>query len=195
VGSEVAVEAALDAMAGTDRAPLPTADTVQEAVKAARAAVLERASEREQDPAELASTLLLVLGDAERVAYAQVGDGAMVGRRMDELFFLAPLEDTEYSNVTVPLTSSRWRESLRVGEHPAVDAVSVMTDGCERSVLDTSEDGKSIHRPFFDPLFAFVEDLKDPAQGSLDLEQLLRSETFREHSGDDKTLVAATLTV
>jgi hypothetical protein len=162
---------------------------------AARAALEPHAGD---DPltelGDRATTLLVARVTEEAIVTAQVGDGAIVVRRVsgdgdgpEALEVLCPAERGEYLNETCFLTSDSWEDELRVGVVPAdgVDAIAGLTDGLQLLAFDMAT-GEP-HAPFFEPFFSFAS-----ANGSADdLAAFLASERVAERTDDDVTLAVA----
>ena len=148
------------------------------AVEAAAAAV----------DADMATTLAVVHVGVDVVRVAQVGDGAVVLRRGTELEVVGPVEREEFVNETVFLTSTTWRDHLRVDEVPAdgVDGVAVLTDGLQLLAFELPS-GQP-HRPFFAPLYDFAASDESTTD---ELSAFLGSERVCARTDDDKTLVLA----
>ena len=141
--------------------------------------------------ADMATTLAVVHVSSHVVRVAQVGDGAVVLRRGDELEVVGPVDREEFVNETVFLTSATWREHLRVDEVPAagVDGIAVLTDGLQMLAFELPS-GRP-HLPFFAPLYDFAAS----AESSIDeLSAFLGSERVCARTDDDKTLVLAVRT-
>ena len=178
-GSARAVAAAMEAMrAGVD---LP-------AVMAGARLALEPvvAGERLGDRA---TTLLVVRAGRGSIETAQVGDGAVVVRRGEDLEVLAADAKGEYLNETCFLTSDGWQDGLRFADVPAdgVDGVAATTDGLQLLAFDLS--AGVAHAPFFAPFFAYVSGDGDAAG----LADFLASDRVGARTDDDVTLAVAAL--
>jgi hypothetical protein len=180
-GSSLAVAVALDALrCGVD---------VADALLLARGALEDEALATDVPLGDLATTLLVARADRERIATAQVGDGAVVLRRAGAYEVPAPDAKGEYLNETVFLTSSGWRAAMRTAVVAAggVDAVAAMTDGLQLVAFDLASGAP--HGPFFEPFVAFAGEDGPVAQ----LEAFLASPRVGERTDDDVTLVVAAL--
>ena len=181
-GSARAVASAMEAM----RSGVPM-DAVVEGARLALEPV--GAGERLGDRATTLLAVRVIAGSG-LVETAQVGDGAVVVRRVDGALEVVAADDKgEYLNETCFLTSAGWRESLRLETVTAdgVDGVAVMTDGLQLVAFDLSTGVP--HAPFFAPFFAFVGGDGDEAG----LAAFLGSDRVGERTDDDVTLAVAAL--
>lgn len=185
VGASAAVAAAMDHVSRIGA--VNPADAVRGAVDAARAALFERATE---DIGDLATTLIVLVADAEQLATAQVGDGAVVIRRHGLYEVVGPAERGEYLNETCFLTSEGWDHDLRVDavEIDGVDACAAMTDGLQLLAFDMTT-GKP-HPGFFGPLMDWTASATAEPD---ELESFLASPRVCQRTDDDKTIVLAAL--
>lgn len=141
---------------------------------------------------DLACTLLVAAGTADRAAVAHIGDGAAVGLRGDEPLILSPPGSSEYLNEVDPLTADDWEERVRWASSAGrVDALALFTDGCHHAAVRRINGSLHAHAGFFVPLFDFVRSCVDGEEGRTALAQLLSGGKMSEHSDDDKTLVLA----
>lgn len=184
-GAQAAVGAAVAFLSAAE-VDAPLEEMVADAVRAARCAV--HAAAGDADASELATTLTVIVAADAGIACAQVGDGAAVIRRDGALVLVDPVERGEYLNETCFLTSSGWREELRVAsiESAGVDAIAVMTDGLQLLALDLVS--QVPHPGFFVPLFDWAERGGEAEE----LGAFLASERVCSRTDDDKTLVLAT---
>ena len=174
-GSRAAVDAVIDAVAG--------GAALDEAFDAAAAALGD-------EPADRATTLLLVVLSHETIDIGQVGDGHVVIRRLDGSYEIAGAVDEarEYLNETTFLSSPSWRDELFTATLPAneVDAVAVMTDGLQLVAIELAT--STPHPGFFAPLLAWAAS-EDADEG--DLVQFLSSPRLAERTDDDLTIAIA----
>lgn len=194
LGAQTAVQAAL----GVLRAGLPDdsamAAAVAEAVATARLALEDLAVQAECPLRDLACTILVLAATAGEIATAHIGDGAVVVLTGEGLEIASPPGESEYVNEVVPLTSPGWREALRIGVRSAdVRGVALFTDGCQRVALRKSAAGYEPHDGFLDPVFSYVAELADLAEGTTEIRNLLASSKLAAVSEDDKTLVIGIL--
>lgn len=161
------------------------------ALQAARDAVAAEAATRGAAVRELATTLLLVVAAPDRVAAAQIGDGAVVlGDHQGRIQGLTTPKAGEYINETVFLVSpgalAQAQTAVWEGEAAHLAAFS---DGLQMLALKMP--GGSPHGPFFEPLFRFVEQAGDEDEASRKLGEFLQSPRLRERTDDDLTLLLA----
>lgn len=164
---------------------------LQAALAAALTALTAEAGKRQVQPGDLATTLLVCAATPERVAAAQIGDGAVVLAEPDGGFrTLTKPPPGEYLNETVFLTSedALARAQLEVWSGP-VRQVALFSDGLQMLALTMPE--ATPHAPFFKPLFAWLERATDAAAARADLEALLRSPRVTSRTEDDLTLLLA----
>jgi serine/threonine protein phosphatase PrpC len=195
-GAQTAVQAALNALAAALDEGLPAdQDGWQEMLRAAFAAArsaLESLAEIEAQPLRAyAATLSLVVATADRLAVAQLGDGAVVaGESPDRLFLVNRAQRGEYANETYFLTQEDALELVQVSVYDkAVNLLAMMSDGLTRLAIKLPTDEPYL--PFFQPLFAFVAQTDQEEQASRHLVDFLNSERVCARTDDDKSLVLA----
>ena len=197
VGSEIAVRAALDCLAGALKAPAPMADdagakaVLRSALEAALKCVVAEATARQAKPGDLATTLLVCAAFPDRLVGAQVGDGAVVFATGDgALRTLTRPAGGEYLNETVFLTSegALGRAQFEVWAGRACQ-LALFSDGLQMLALKMPD--ATPHAPFFKPLFAWLDRVTEPAAAKGDLEALLRSPRVTDRTDDDLTLLLA----
>ncbi len=199
VGAIVAARAAVDCVAERSK-NLAGADSAEEArqiataaLRAAHAAVESEAAAREADIRELATTLIVVVAGPNRVAAAQVGDGAVVVAGANgRLRALTRPPEGEYANETIFLISPTALETVQVETWSVpVTHVAVFSDGLQRLALNLPKG--TPHAPFFAPLFRFVATAADGAEATQQLYTFLKSPRITERADDDLTLLLAAL--
>jgi hypothetical protein len=164
---------------------------LRSAVSAARDAVLREAAEMKLPPRELASTLMLAIAEPGRVAAAQVGDGAaLVLAESGELLPLTQPVESEYLNETLFLTGDTALEQLQTRDWPGrARGLALFSDGLQMLALKWP--GRTPHKPFFDPLFRFVESENDAHVRLDQLQKFLQSPRIVQRADDDLTLLLA----
>jgi hypothetical protein len=197
VGAATAAQAAVDSLAASLAAALPTAedgwrDLLLTALRRAREAIEEEARSHGRTPRDLAATLIVLVAAPDLAAVAQVGDGAVVvGGPAGDLVALTAPQSGEYVNETTFLVSPDALATAQFAFRPgAVTQVALFSDGLQRLALRLPE--AAAHAPFFGPLFRFVADSEDRNVAQEQLAQFLRSPRLRERTDDDLTLVLAT---
>ncbi len=94
----------------------------------------------------------------------------------------------EYANQTWFITEPNFEEALLldVVEGP-IDRLAMFTDGLQRLALH--EATRSVHAPFFIPLFDRLASVSDAALLEQPLRKWLDSEAINQRTDDDKTLL------
>jgi hypothetical protein len=197
IGSEIAARSALAFLENPDKdAEVWHGETgakaqLKAALEAALKAVTAEAATRQVKPGDLATTLLVCVATRERLAAAQVGDGAVVFAKPDGSFtaLTRPVAG-EYLNETVFLTSEGALERAQIESWSGcARELALFSDGLQMLALKMPEG--TPHAPFFKPLFAWLEKLGDGAAGGAHLEAFLRSPRVAERTDDDLTLLLA----
>lgn len=195
-GAQTAVQAALDALSAALAAGLPEEqagwqDTLCAAFSASRSALESLAKIEEQPLRAYAATLSLVVATEDRLAVAQLGDGAVVaGESPEQLFLVNPAQRGEYANETYFLTQEDALDLVQVSVYEnAANFLAVMSDGLTRLAIQLP--AQEPHPPFFQPLFAFAAHASQEEQAARQLVEFLNSERVCERTDDDKSLVLA----
>jgi hypothetical protein len=152
-----------------------------------RDAVFEEARERNHEPRELASTLLLLVLLPDRTLAAHIGDGAII---VDDgtLRVLSWPEQGEYANMTVFLTMENAVENARLYRAEPVTRFAIFSDGLQSLALSYAT--QEVYTPFIESM---LKPLGNPEADSVKLEgalaAYLTSEAINKRTDDDKTLV------
>jgi hypothetical protein len=156
-----------------------------------RADLSKTARTHEAPVHEFACTLLLALVCEESAVFAQVGDGVIVTPHADGYRALFWPQSGEYANTTNFATDEAFADHLDFAHHPQrVDEVALLTDGLQGLALNLT--ARSVHAPFFRPMFARLRASR-PGEGlALALSRFLDSPAVNARSDDDKTLILAT---
>jgi serine/threonine protein phosphatase PrpC len=153
--------------------------------------VIATAKKEQRQPRELASTLILVVLGPNITIAAQIGDGASIQRKNEDIQILTRPASTEYVNETTFLVSPSAVETAQlVIEDASSNSIAVLSDGLQTMALEYPNWNPFL--PFFKPVFDFVEKRKDEKAATLELESFLKSDRVRNHSDDDITLLLAT---
>jgi hypothetical protein len=197
IGAMVATEAAVEHLSSKQitRSALEDDGVVQslltDALLAAKKAVEAEAAACNQQPHDLATTLIIAIATPEMVAAAQIGDGMAVAKnRQGNLIALTLPNNGEYINETTFLTSLDAIDTaqMRLWREEIVN-VGVLTDGLQMLALNMVV-GEP-HKPFFFPLFDFVENVEDKTLAKEQLVRFLGSERITQRTDDDLTLIIA----
>ncbi len=189
IGSEAAVRASLEwaNMLGADSA-LPL--DMRQCFESALESVVKHAEDEDVDTSTLATTLGVVVIRGGRLHVGQVGDTIVIVRQDDgTLETVSPAEKFEYVNETVFITSETAFDHLRLAEMDAerVTGVALSTDGLRFKILSDLE-AYVPYEPFFEDVFTYA------AGGRASNTAVAKFlDGLDDQSGDDKTLVVATL--
>lgn len=193
-GSAAAVRAALEAL--SNRALPADAEgwraRLLAALEAGRAGVEAEAAAMGEETRELATTLLVAVLGPERVAAAQVGDGAVVAEDEEgTLHALTLPPPSEFANETVFLTMPGAMEVAQtaVWDRPARH-LAAFTDGLQGLALRLP--AGTPHAPFFAPLFRFAAEAPPEEDAGSALAAFLSSPKVTARADDDLTLLLAT---
>ncbi|WP_427162659.1 PP2C family serine/threonine-protein phosphatase [Aliinostoc sp. HNIBRCY26] len=199
IGAMVAVETAIEnlSLKNITKDSLAEDETVQwlltDALLAAKKAVEDEAAACQKQPQDLATTLIIAIASPEMVAVVQIGDGLAVAKdRMGNLLALTIPNNGEYINETTFLTSPGALETAQMRLwREAIVNIGVLTDGLQMLALNMVV-GEP-HKPFFLPLFDFVEKTEDKTEAKEQLVKFLGSERITQRTDDDLTLILAAL--
>ncbi|OWK40212.1 Serine/threonine protein phosphatase [Fimbriiglobus ruber] len=140
---------------------------------------------------DFSCTLLAAVVSDRHAVFMQIGDGAIVYREGDGYRTAFWPENGEYANVTYFLTGPDFESRLNVKLLEfGPDEVALFTDGLQPLALHYAT--KTVHAPFFDPMFATLRREPDPDTLRAPLKQFLASKPVVERTDDDKTLILAT---
>lgn len=167
-----------------------TALTLYTWFSVAHADVKVQAAAASVAPRELACTLLVaVLGPAS-AAFAQIGDGVIVTGDAGIYTHVFWPDNGEYQNTTYFLCENNYAEHVRVTLSPAANEVAMSTDGLQMLALKYAD--KTVHSPFFAPMFRALRAAENAADLAGPLKDFLDSPAVNERTDDDKTLILAT---
>jgi hypothetical protein len=139
---------------------------------------------------DYACTLLVAVLWESGGLFAQVGDGAIVVRHNNEYHPIFWPQSGEYANQTSFLTDADLDAELMLDEVDGpIDRLAVFTDGLQRLALH--EATRSVHVPFFAPLFDRLASVEDAAVLEEPLRKWLASDAINQRTDDDKTLLLA----
>jgi hypothetical protein len=166
-------------------------DTVLSWHERLRRELQKEAERRQLELQQLACTLLLAIVGEGAAAFSQVGDGAIVLADDDAYRTVFWPQNGEYANTTNFLTDEAFADNLAFDLRPGpVDELALFTDGLQMLALNFAD--RSVHRPFFLPMFRKLRSAV-PGEGlARALRLFLRSPAVNQRSDDDKTLILAT---
>ena len=132
-----------------------------------------------------------MIATPEMVAVTQVGDGLAVAKdHKGNLLALTIPDHGEYINETTFLTSPLALDTAQIKLwRDNIVNVGVLTDGLQMLALNMLI-GKP-HKPFFFPLFDFIENVNDQTLAKEQLVSFLGSERVTQRTDDDLTLILA----
>jgi hypothetical protein len=194
-GAELVVAAArhwFDTRIAGASSPLCT-KAAETCLQAVRDRLFALAADLEVHPRELASTLLIAIVAPEEALFAQLGDGGIVIESDGALDVPIWPHEGEFANSTYFTTDEGAPSRLSVVRTDTlVTGVALFTDGLQRLTLDFA--ARTVHAPFFLPLFTHLRRCADVDARSLDeaLARMLESSAINDRTDDDKTLVLAT---
>lgn len=140
---------------------------------------------------ELATTLCATIISPNGSFFFQIGDGAITVGNNGVYGVVFWPQSGEYANVTNFITSDNFKDSLEFQATTSkVSDVALFTDGIERLALNF--ENQTPHLPFFQPLFQAVRMSEEGANLEADLGSFLQSDSVKDRSDDDKTLILAT---
>ena len=181
-GSQVAVDAFTGTATELVRRGYDPKRAVCRAFEEARSAVADIAG---GEPRLYHTTLLGLIATRNRVAAAQIGDGAVV---IDGRVALKSHQG-EHANETCFITQERVVPYL-YSARKRVKRVALMTDGLERLALEFRGRSRRPYRPFFDSVYRWLRKADD-AQRMEELSAFLSSDMVRARTDDDVTLLLA----
>jgi hypothetical protein len=140
---------------------------------------------------EFACTLLVAVLGEQSAVFSQVGDGAIIIPDGDGYRTVFWPQSGEYLNTTNFLTDEEYHCHIDFHAQPApVDEVALLTDGLQMLALRFVD--KSVHSPFFLPLFQALRAAEPVAGLQAPLHTFLTSRAVNGRTDDDKTLILAT---
>jgi hypothetical protein len=140
---------------------------------------------------EYACTLLTAVVGEERGVFAQIGDGAIVYRDGPGYTTAVWPQEGEHAGTTFFLTNPDFENWLTVRQlDRQVDDLAVFTDGLQPLALHYAS--RTVHVPFFAPMFESLRQRLDPQELREPLRLFLTSQPVTDRTDDDTTLVLAT---
>lgn len=176
------------------QAETPVLDIKQammDAADATRTALIELAKTNQHELREYGCTLLVAILSPDAWHVLHIGDGAVVGIESATIVkTLSAPDNGEYINVTIPLTSSEYRNHLRYSHgDEALYGMALLSDGVQPMCINYKTG--VAYAGFFTPLVQWLANTPDSALSQADpnLSKLLDSDKLRQKSDDDMTLV------
>lgn len=140
---------------------------------------------------DLATTFCAAILAPEGSFFFQIGDGAITVGNNGVYGVVFWPQSGEYANVTNFVTSDKFKYHLEFQATTSkISEVALFTDGIERLALNF--EAQTPHVPFFQPLFSAVRTSANGDQLATDLGNFLQSDSVKNRSDDDKTLILAT---
>jgi len=136
---------------------------------------------------DLATTLILVIGNAEKGYVFHVGDGAalILNSKNMENFILSEPMNGQYANETYFITMKKWENYLRIKEfNIEFDSIFLFSDGVTPLSLIK---GKKPFEGFLLPLINHIKNNKNKEYMNL-IKNTLSSEKVKKITDDDKTI-------
>ena len=194
IGSRLACQSVIESASShfemhSSFADLQTSDVLKWC-EIARTRIAEHAALCDRPVREYATTLGAAMVSSRGSVFFQIGDGAIVVRKNRVLGVVFWPQSGEYINTTNFLTSDDYSGHLQfLTTTNGFADVALLTDGIERLALKF--DSLTPHPPFFQPLFQALRTTTDVEGLGEALRQFLQSDSMREKTDDDKTLVLA----
>lgn len=152
--------------------------------------IQELAAGRDSVPRDFACTLLTAIVDEKSAVFSQIGDGAIVIGIGDNYRPVFWPQSGEYANTTNFITDSQFDQHLvYAADDESIDSLAVFTDGLQMLALCYAD--KTVHAPFFLPLFRVLRETENAEDLVVPLRQFLTSKAVNDRTDDDKTLVLA----
>ena len=195
VGSRIACQSASNAVISYLETGRTVADIddgcLLEWARAVNQRLVDEAESRSIPPRELACTLVLAVIGNEAAAFAQIGDGVIVIHDQGQYRTVFWPQSGEYLNTTFFVTDSKFTEYVqRTIIAGSFSQVALLTDGLQGLALSLAE--KTVHQPFFAPMFQSLGSSEDAAELIVPVREFLGSPAVNSRTDDDKTLVMAT---
>ena len=166
-------------------------DNVIEWCESVREKLRHAADEKKCRMRDLATTLCVAILSPKCSIFFQIGDGAITVGKNGVYGVVFWPQSGEYANVTNFMTSDNYQDNIEFqATRSNFSELALFTDGLERLALDFET--QTPHLPFFQPLFNAVRSSNNGDNLGKDLAQFLQSDSVKNRSDDDKTLVLAT---
>jgi hypothetical protein len=160
--------------------------------KYARDRLVSISKENNWELDDLASTLIVIIKEKNRIVVGHIGDGGVVASTKDTFVILSEPAPSEYANVVAPLTMEEWEAELMIQVH-ALDVASILgfTDGCQSAMLSKTPQGWITNDAFLDAFLSHMRNISTVDDAKTYIKDILESERLSDISEDDKTLVVS----
>ncbi len=195
IGSKFACEAITrelrEALGGSLRVSDIDGDMVKGWHRRVRELLSEEADRRSAPLRAFACTLLTAVVGEQTAVFSQLGDGAIILQEGDAYQAVFWPQSGEYLNTTNFLTDLEFERRIEFQTHPRrVDELALVTDGLQMLALRYVD--KSVHSPFFLPMFQALRAAKSASELQTPCRDFLTSPSVNRRTDDDKTLILAT---
>ncbi|HEY7422724.1 MAG TPA: PP2C family serine/threonine-protein phosphatase [Gemmataceae bacterium] len=195
VGAQIACEAIVREMREAQGGGLRISDIDGELMMAWHRRVREQlnaeADRRSSRLRDFACTLLAAVVGEQSAVFSQIGDGAIIRQEGDAYRTVFWPQSGEYLNMTNFLTDEGFESRVEFHFHSErVDELALLTDGLQMLALRFAD--KSVHGPFFLPMFQVLRAAEPPSSLETPLRDFLTSPQVNRRTDDDKTLILAT---
>lgn len=165
-------------------------DDVIKWCESAREKMRQTADSKNCKMRDLATTLCVAILSPDSSVFFQIGDGAITVGKNGVYGVVFWPQSGEYANVTNFMTAKNYQDNIEFqATKSQFTDLALFTDGIERLALDF--EGQTPHVPFFKPLFRAVRDSSNGDSLGRDLANFLQSDSIKNRSDDDKTLILA----
>ena len=151
----------------------------------------DEADRRSAQIRAFACTLLTAVVGEQSAAFSQLGDGAIILQEGEAYRTAFWPQSGEYLNTTNFLTDPEFERRMEFQAHGSrVDELALLSDGLQMLALRYAD--KSVHNPFFLPLFQALRAVESAAELRAPCRDFLTSPSVNLRTDDDKTLILAT---
>lgn len=194
LGSERVCSAAIsiiaDHIGGLNRLPVLSSAEAMQWIDEIQSALKAIAADRAIDIRSLATTLLVAIIGESSGYFLQIGDGVIVFREEQEYRYVFWPQSGEYANTTFFVTDAKVADRVQFTHFDRrIDEVALLTDGLQTLALSYAD--RSVHGPFFAPLFTALDNCTAEDELVAPMTAFLNSSPVNDRTDDDKTLVLA----
>jgi hypothetical protein len=166
-------------------------ETIQKWLRDLRDALTKEAEKRNLKIRDLACTLIFAIVGTDRATFGQIGDGAIVTLDSSTYSTVFWPQSGEYQNTTFFVTDDDYENHFQIRiDAKAIDELAMFTDGLQMLALNYA--AKTVHEPFFKPMFSALRAASDQRDLIGPLREFLNSSNVNNRTDDDKTLVLVT---